>query len=178
MPKIIDNLPSRLQEEARRQVQDYGYGSVTMRSIAEACEVGLGTLYNYYPSKDALIASFMQDDWEKAMQRQLPESKESDPLSVLEAEHSLLAQFLLEHEKLFSDPDAIQTYTLLSRNWHVKLREQLAVPVAESLSKTGCKDPGFLSLFLVESLLTWTIAGIPKQQLFDILVPLIPGQDR
>lgn len=178
MPKIIDNLPSRVQEEARRQIKESGYGSITMRSIAEACGVGLGTLYNYYPSKDALIASFMEEDWQKALSGLLSESPGADAVSVLHAEHALLKQFLSEHEKLFSDPDAIHTYSLLSRNWHIKLRGQLSAPMQQALSRTDCSDPDFLSQFLVESLLTWTLAGVPKEQLFAILVPMIPGQDQ
>ena len=178
MPKIIDNLPSSLQEEARRQIQESGYGSVTMRSIAEACDVALGTLYNYYPSKDALIESFMEKDWQEAINLLLNKSPASDVASLLETEHTLLVRFLREHEKLFSDPDAIHTYSLLSRNWHVKLRGQLASPVETALSRSCCGDPSFLSLFLVEALLTWTLAGTDKKQLFDILAPLIPEQDR
>lgn len=178
MPKIIDNLPFRVQEEARRQILESGYGSITMRSIAEGCEVALGTLYNYYPSKDALIASFMEADWEKALARLSDGFPGADVLSLLDSEHALLVQFLKEHEKLFRDPDAIHTYSLLSRNWHIKLRGQLASPVEAALRKETCSDPAFLAQFLVESLLTWTLAGVPKEQLFSVLVPLIPGQDR
>lgn len=175
MPKIIDNLPSRLQEEARRQIQESGYGSVTMRSIAEACDVALGTLYNYYPSKDALIASFMEKDWQEAMSLLLSGSPDSDALPLLDKEHTLLIRFLREHEKLFSDPEAIHTYSLLSRSWHIKLRGQLASPIEAALRKTDCADPAFLSQFLIESLLSWTLAGIEKEQLFNILIQLIPG---
>lgn len=55
MPKIIENLESRLIEEAKKQIEESGYEAVTIRSVARACGVGVGTVYNYFPSKEVLI---------------------------------------------------------------------------------------------------------------------------
>jgi AcrR family transcriptional regulator len=63
MPKIIHNLENRLIAEARKQIETSGYANMTIRSVAAACEVGVGTVYNYFPSKEALVATFMLDDW-------------------------------------------------------------------------------------------------------------------
>ena len=57
MPKIIENLEKRLIAEAKRQIAESGYGATTIRSVAKGCNVGVGTVYNYFPSKDALIAT-------------------------------------------------------------------------------------------------------------------------
>ena len=46
MPKIIENLRSRLIDEAKHQIEQNGYDSVTIRSIARECGIGLGTFYN------------------------------------------------------------------------------------------------------------------------------------
>lgn len=35
-----------------------------MRSVAERCGVALGSLYNYFPSKDALILATIESVWE------------------------------------------------------------------------------------------------------------------
>ena len=55
MPKIIENLREKLVLEARHQVEELGYGALTIRSVAAACGVGVGTVYNYFPSKEAFI---------------------------------------------------------------------------------------------------------------------------
>ena len=44
MPKIIENLPERLAEEARRQIEASGFSAMTIRSVAKACGVGVGTV--------------------------------------------------------------------------------------------------------------------------------------
>ena len=59
MPKIIENLKERLLTEAKVQIDRDGYESVTIRSIAKGCGVGVGTVYNYFPSKEALIANLL-----------------------------------------------------------------------------------------------------------------------
>ena len=44
MPKIIQNLENRLIEEAKKQIRESGYGALTIRSVAKACGVGVGTV--------------------------------------------------------------------------------------------------------------------------------------
>ena len=63
MPKIIENIREKLLEEAKRQVIENGQSAMTIRSVATACGVGTGTVYNYFPSKDVLVANFMLEDW-------------------------------------------------------------------------------------------------------------------
>lgn len=177
VPKIIENLREKLLSEARRQVQEFGYGAVTIRSVASACNVGVGTLYNYFPSKDNLIAAFMAEDWHAAIQPLFAVSV-SDAMTVLSHEYDVLKQFIIDHERLFSDPAAIQTYSLLPPQRHAQFREQLAAPVEHALRESKAKDPAFLALFLVEALLTWTLSGIDKDPLFTVLAPLLAADDR
>ena len=80
MPKIIENLPQRLQEEARRQIEQAGFAAMTIRSVAKGCGVGVGTVYNYYPSKEALVASFMLSDWNACVASIQQTAAESDLL--------------------------------------------------------------------------------------------------
>ncbi len=46
---------ARMLEEAMLLARDGGYEAVQMRDVAARAEVALGTLYRYYPSKDALL---------------------------------------------------------------------------------------------------------------------------
>ena len=62
MPKIIENLRERLLAEARLQVNQLGYGQITVRGTASACGVGGGTVYNSFPSKEHLLAAYRMED--------------------------------------------------------------------------------------------------------------------
>ena len=57
MPKIIPGLRDRLVEEAERQLVTGGYTALTIRSVAKACHVAVGTVYNYFSSKEEFVAS-------------------------------------------------------------------------------------------------------------------------
>lgn len=36
-----------------------------MRDLAKSCEVALGTLYNYFPTKEALLEALIRGYWEQ-----------------------------------------------------------------------------------------------------------------
>ena len=49
--------------QCRHLVMADGIAAINMRSVAAACGVALGSLYNYFPSKSALIAATVESVW-------------------------------------------------------------------------------------------------------------------
>lgn len=43
---------------------EYGIQSLNMRTVAEKCNVSVGSIYNYFPSKSDLLAAVIQDIWQ------------------------------------------------------------------------------------------------------------------
>ena len=164
MPKIIENLPEKLVEEARRQVRESGYASLTIRSVAKGCGVGVGTVYNYYDSKDALVAAFLLTDWKEVLQQLSRRAEEAATgEDVLLAIHEGLTRFYGLHSSLFRDAAAAAGFAGSFSRYHSLLRSQLAAPL-----RRFCGDD-FTADFAAEAMLTWTIAGKP----FPELAPLV-----
>ena len=164
MPKIIENLPQLLKEEAARQVLESGYAAVTIRSVAKACGVGVGTVYNYYPSKEMLIASFMLEDWQSAMaqiNRCAENAKEA--AAVMQIIYDQLQQFIRHNKPIIGDKDAAPAFFAAIGSYHAILRQQLAQPL-----RKFCPDD-FTAQFIAESLLTWTVKGQPAEELFAVI---------
>ncbi len=69
MPKIISGAKEKILDTAKRQLFESGYPSLSLRSIAKECQLGVGTIYNYFSSKEELIASIMLEDWKKTLQQ-------------------------------------------------------------------------------------------------------------
>ena len=67
MPKIIGNLRETILKESRAILFRSGYHELSIRAIAEACGVAVGTIYNYYDNKDTIVAHVMMEDWSQIL---------------------------------------------------------------------------------------------------------------
>lgn len=48
---------------SRELIQQQGWSAVNIRSVAAACGVSVGSIYNYFDSKAALVAATMESVW-------------------------------------------------------------------------------------------------------------------
>lgn len=173
MPKIIENIREKLLAEARKQVLEQGYSAMTIRSVAATCGVGTGTVYNYFPSKDMLVASFMLDDWMHCINVISNGCAEArDTKDALYSMYRELLNFKEKYTKLFTDENAEASYTASSMQRHQLLREQLAEPIKVWTSKQSKADSDFLAKFIAENMLTWTMAGCEFEQIANVLLQL------
>jgi len=161
LPKIIENVREQLLTVAKKQVMERGYGDITIRSVAGACGLGVGTVYNYFPSKEMLIATFVYEDWKRYLNvmQHLPTA---DPCFLLKRIYGLLREFETEYERLFSDADAAKLVSIGFSGRHKMLRKQIA-----ALVRPVC-DSDFSSEFIAESLISWSMENAD----FDNLYPL------
>ena len=167
MPKIIENLEARLIEEAKKQIEESGYGNLTIRSVAKACGVGVGTVYNYFSSKEELVATHLLEDWNQciaAIREEGSRSGEAQPVAL--CMHEQLVSFSRRHMAIFRDEEAAANFAGSFSRYHGLLRSQLAQPLEKF-----CGD-AFTAEFVAEALLTWTMAGKSFDEIYGILEKL------
>ncbi len=173
MPKIIENIRERLLEEAKRQVRELGYSAMTIRSVATACGVGTGTVYNYFPSKDMLVASFMLEDWMVCIEAITEGAKfAEDARAALHCMYQELLIYKEKYENLFADENAAASYNASSMQRHHLLREQLAEPLKMWTCRQDKADATFLAEFIAENMLALTMAGKDFEQIAAVLLQL------
>ncbi|MBQ7323215.1 MAG: TetR/AcrR family transcriptional regulator [Clostridia bacterium] len=163
MPKKIENVRELLLKEGVRLLEEEGYSKFTVRSVAKACGLGLGTVYNYFPSKDALIATHLLEDWRTHLA--VMQTCALEGVERLECVYSHLEAFMERHQSLFSDPKAKVSYANASSTWHKQLLSQLVeivLPVCEGENRQ------FLAEFIVEALLVHSARGAD----FSLLIPI------
>ena len=164
MPKIIENIQQRLMEEARRQVRESGYASMTIRSVASECGVGVGTVYNYFPSKEAMLAASMLEDWKNCMAAIEAVSAQADhPKQVTREMYGQLLAFAKLHSPVFQDPAAASGFSGSFSPYHKLLRAQLAAPVRKFCESDFAAD------FVAEALLSWTMAGRDFEEIYGMI---------
>lgn len=173
MPKILENIKEKLLTEAKRQVMEQGYSAMTIRSVASACGVGVGTVYNYFSSKDMLVASFMLEDW-MACKVAIDAGCQADatPESALRCIYDELIGFIKKYEPLFKDESAGVTFASSFEQRHKLLCSQIAEPLLALCEKQTRVEAEFLAAFVAESMLSWTKSDCSFEKISSILLQL------
>lgn len=65
MPKTIDDPRQEILKQAKIILLEEGYKGLNMRTVAKECGFAVGTIYNYFSTKDDLLAQLMGDYWEE-----------------------------------------------------------------------------------------------------------------
>ena len=165
MPKIIENLREEILAETKKQISQRGYKNTTIRSVAAECGIGVGTVYNYFRSKETLIASFVAEDWMECV-KSIEAQPRENRRAYLAFIYVSLRRFSDKHRSLFSDSDAAKVFNTVFSDRHKLLRSQLAeliLPICMG------EDREFLSEYVAEALLTWTMAGVGFDRIYSLL---------
>ncbi|MBG1244867.1 TetR/AcrR family transcriptional regulator [Nostoc sp. NZL] len=152
MPKIVDH------EQYRKELLDKcfdlfaqkGYGSITMRQIAEGLGVSTGTLYHYFPSKQALFEQLAQEICEQDLSAALAELEGAQ---TLQESMEALGRYLVKNEDYFIK----WTYIWIDFCQHKDSKEMLKNSVFKRTNKRyqqaacdflGIQDPVLASFVL------------------------------
>lgn len=101
MPKIIKDLKPQIKQAALELYETIGYDQVSMRGIATKLGIAVGTLYNYYPNKDTLFLSSLEESWLLTIENiEQHISKSEDPRDRLQLLVSTLYEDMIERKGL------------------------------------------------------------------------------
>lgn len=156
MPKIIENLQRSILREAHEILLRDGAENLTVSVLAQRCGIAVGTIYNYYPSKDRLIAEVIAADWEKALFlldgflaqcAGLPEA--------LQTLYSFASIFSRRYRTVFLNENLPKISGLFLREKQLEVRGQLAGRLGAQRMRFGCEADPSLDIFLAQAILTW-----------------------
>jgi AcrR family transcriptional regulator len=98
MPKVVDHpaYRKRLLALCFDLFAQRGYSALTMRQIATELDVSTGTLYHYFPTKEALFQQLVEEVTQQTVFEAIVQIQQhSDP----EARLTALFDFLAQHEE-------------------------------------------------------------------------------
>ncbi len=158
MPKIIENLPQRLLEQTKLLVEESGFGAVTIRAVADHCGVGVGTVYNYFESKDALVQAFLLEQWRAQIQELWAVCAAArTPEEVMGLMHRDLVSFGTRHPDVATE-EALGMLCNPKGEFHGILVKHLSKPLLRFC------DSSYAAEFIASSLVQQTLSGVPFEQ--------------
>ncbi len=164
MPKIIENLPQKLIAEDRRLAEEDGYQAVTVRAVATGCGVGVGTVYNYFSSKDDLLAAYLLEQWQDSVVRFTAVAETSDdPRTVLMAMYQEMTLFGQQHRDIFQHPEAVVAFLTPEGEYNALMMEHLMAPL-----RRFCPND-FSAGFIAQSFLHCTMYNVPFDMAWSML---------
>ena len=178
MPKVIKELRERILAVSREKLTGEGYDALTMRSVAEACGIAAGTVYNYFPSKDVLAANVMLEDWLAALARMREGACEAtDAMEGLERIYREIAAFAGLYAHAWSQYRIQPGSAGFYRERHRQLTEQLAGLIGGLLARTGAWSCEELPEFLAENLLAASMREDGYERMRPVLRRILRGGD-
>lgn len=65
LARVIENPKQLILSKAKELLFSEGYEKLNMRSLSKACDIALGTTYNYFPTKKDLVVEMMIEYWKE-----------------------------------------------------------------------------------------------------------------
>lgn len=170
MPKIIENVRERAVTEARRILEEEGYGAMTIRGVAKALGIAPGTIYHYFPSKETLAACAMLEDW-----NQRAESLEENCIGRTAEEtvwilFSMVRSFTEAHVRSWTEYEPEGDRIAIRRRYHAVLVEQLSRPILRAMPPEQAEAKPWLASFLAELTLRF---GSDGTSAYEVIEPAV-----
>ena len=154
------NIQESAVSAARKLINENGIDGVTIRGVASMCSIAVGTMYNYFPSKEYLIGCVVLEDWKLTYSEMDKHSEEGK--SVLESIGLIyedMRSFSGAHTYLYSfhNWDTSGKYTHSSR--HEELLREIGIVVDKALSSHNLNPGEDIALFICESIINSAVKG-------------------
>lgn len=140
MPKIIDGVRENLLSAARTQLLSGGYTALSLRALARECKIAVGTIYNYFDSKESLVAHVIAADWQDTRKKMKDLCLEAATVpDGICAVFTQLQEFERMYSGVFSQFAGLGRPAGLSER-HQLLRSQLVEQIDGLLARFGRQD--------------------------------------
>ncbi|MCM1188749.1 MAG: TetR/AcrR family transcriptional regulator [bacterium] len=146
---------------------------MNIRRIAKNCHVATGTVYNYFPSKEMLVASLMLSDWLEVLRRAGESAAGCSELKEgLEGVYAAFLSFSDRYRVIFQATDMPLGGEAYAKR-HKELRGQI-VEVLQTLLERFDRHPDEMTcIILAESILTATGENRNFSELYAVIEKLL-----
>lgn len=167
MPKIILELREKLLLCARKRLTEDESHDFSTRQLAADCGIAAGTVFNYFPTKESLLACIMLEDWQVCLKR-MGDAAEHAP--TLRAGLTELESLLRAFSKPFLSVWRSYDHRAPLPEYHRMLIRQLCGPLETLLQKSRIRCGETELVVLAELLLA---ASQREEGTIEKLIPIM-----
>jgi AcrR family transcriptional regulator len=175
MPKLIENAKELILETSEKLLFEVGYKGFNIREVANRCGIATGTIFNYFASKEMLIASIIANDWADYLENIKREcSLASDITSGVSDIYKGIEAFSNKYESIWMgySGDIIGRFG----EYHLTLRGQIADILNKMLLRFGKKlDKSVVNIFAETVLASAVQKDIGMTDLLRFTAMLFPN---
>ncbi len=152
MPKLIPDAKTKIISIAKNQLFKKGYTGLMLRDVADQCGMAVGTIYNYFSSKEILVASIMAEDWLSSLEKMKESCKIASTVEQgVRAIYKAIGEYVQTYEGIWTEyKGVLSSYG----KRHVLLRNQLSELLSDLLLRLGRNEDIELCPLLAETVLT------------------------
>jgi AcrR family transcriptional regulator len=175
-------------EATARTLVDEGYAAATTTHVAEVAGVSIGTLYQYYPSREALVAALVDRHIGRILEVLAEATENNREVSLAAATRQLLQVLLRMHaaeprlhvvlSRHFDETDGFDRLCGLSRGLRALVEASLQERRAE-LRPTDLRLASLVLVHAVHGVISAVILeggmGLDSEALLDELTELVMG---
>ena len=170
MPKIIPELKSSLVQAARKSLLESEMHDINIRELARECGTAVGTVYNYFPSKEALIAEAMMSDWLECSRRMKKDASiESRPLNAIRATVAALRDFASRYNPTWKRYADKQNSMMSLENRH----NQIIAEISEAVKETLVRFELLYDRYLPEVIAELVLLASRTEDGFERIAPVL-----
>lgn len=168
MPKIIENVRQMVIDYSKKKLLADGYHSLTIRNVADECGIASGTVYNYFPSKDELVAEIMLEDWIAEMKQAAAACRRARSCTTgFGNVFNAIRSFTDIYRDIFAEYGPVSTGNTKYHEFLIQQIERVIRPLIERFGTEAQPDP---SRFIAETLLHY---GLDPRADYNFISPFL-----
>lgn len=177
MPKLIENAKELILKTSEKLLFEVGYKGFKIREVAGRCGIATGTIFNYFASKEMLIASIIAKDWTAYLENIKKECDlASDISSGVSSIYKGIVAFSKKYELIWMEYSGNNIGRFGEH--HLTLRGQIADILNKMLLRFGKKhDKSFVNIFAETVLASAGQKDIALTDLLRFTAKLFPNID-
>jgi AcrR family transcriptional regulator len=161
LPKVIENIREIILQAAKKDLFAKGYDKLSLRGVCKQCNIAIGTIYNYFPSKINLVAVIMLEDWNKQLEKMLYDCEKAENVEIgIKSVYFNLKDFAMLYQSIWNisigSKEVIEELAK-GRSRHKLLVEQLEEVIYTLLESFKVSKDLFLINFIANSLLVYAM---------------------